>query len=50
VREAIFDRLTPEQVTQLRQICGVILSGLPMERRGKALMHAIMEHEQLRDD
>ncbi|NMH79344.1 MarR family transcriptional regulator [Pseudonocardia xinjiangensis] len=50
VREAVFDRLTPEQVIQLRQICGAILSGLPMERRGKALLHAIMEYEQHRDD
>jgi DNA-binding MarR family transcriptional regulator len=50
VREAVFDRLTPEQVTQLRQICAAIHSGLPMERRSKALLHAIMEYEQHRDD
>lgn len=31
VREHLFDRLTCEQVQQLRDICGVVLSGLAVE-------------------
>lgn len=43
VRELMFDRLTPEQVTQLREICTAVLGGLTMEHRGKALLESIIE-------
>jgi DNA-binding MarR family transcriptional regulator len=43
VRELMFDRLTPEQVTQLREICTTVLGGLTVEHRGKALLESILE-------
>ncbi|GAA3089825.1 MarR family transcriptional regulator [Pseudonocardia yunnanensis] len=43
VRELMFDRLTPEQVSQLREICTVVLGGLTVENRGKALLESIIE-------
>jgi DNA-binding MarR family transcriptional regulator len=43
VRELMFDRLTPEQVAQLREICTVVLDGLMVEHRGKALLETIIE-------
>ena len=43
VRELMFDRLTPEQVSQLREICTVVLGGLTVEHRGKALLESIIE-------
>jgi DNA-binding MarR family transcriptional regulator len=43
VRELMFDRLTPEQVSQLREICTVVLGGLAVEHRGKALMESIIQ-------
>jgi DNA-binding MarR family transcriptional regulator len=36
VRTAIFDRLTPEQVTQLGEICRIITQGLQPESGGPA--------------
>ena len=43
VRELMFDRLTPEQVTQLREICTTVLGGLALEHRSKALLESIIE-------
>jgi DNA-binding MarR family transcriptional regulator len=43
VRELMFDRLTPEQVSQLREICTVVLGGLTVDHRGKALLESIIE-------
>ncbi|GAA1190839.1 MarR family winged helix-turn-helix transcriptional regulator [Pseudonocardia alaniniphila] len=43
VRELMFDRLTPEQVSQLREICTAVLGGLTVEHRGKALLESIIE-------
>jgi DNA-binding MarR family transcriptional regulator len=43
VRKLLFDRLTPEQVGQLREICGAILSGLGIETGRMALPQAFLD-------
>lgn len=43
VREHLFDRLTPEQVGQLREICRTVLDGLPVERGRSALLYSLTE-------
>ncbi|MDT7649492.1 MAG: hypothetical protein QOI36_898 [Pseudonocardiales bacterium] len=45
VREHLFDRLTTEQVGQLREICRSVLSGLSAERGRMKLLIELIESE-----
>jgi DNA-binding MarR family transcriptional regulator len=45
VREHLFDRLTSEQVGQLREICRAVLSGLSAERGRMKQLIALIESE-----
>jgi DNA-binding MarR family transcriptional regulator len=43
VRKLLFDRLTPEQVTQLREICGAVLGGLGIDAQDATLPAAFLQ-------